>query len=206
VDAQGNVTGVKEGTVKIDVTTDVADVKGTCDVTVTGAAIVPTGITIEPLSVKVGGTKQIKYTLQPEGATAKVMFKSQDETIATVDAQGNVKGVKVGKVKIDVTTDVDGVKGACDVTVEKPNAVEEAVFADVRVMPNPFETNLRIVLGGENRGVKYELINVTGSVVRSGSIVSSETQIETSELMSGIYLLRLTTDKGFVKSYRFVKE
>ena len=205
VDAQGNVTGVKEGTVKIDVTTDVADVKGTCDVTVTGAAIVPTGITIEPLSVKVGGTKQIKYTLQPEGATAKVTFKSQDETIATVDAQGNVKGVKVGKVKIDVTTDVDGVKGTCDVTVEKPNAVEEAVFADVRVMPNPFETNLRIVLGGENRGVKYELINANGAVVRNGGIVANETLVETSELAAGVYILRLTSESGRTKSFKLIR-
>ena len=206
VDAQGNVTGVKEGTVKIDVTTDVADVKGTCDVTVTGAAIVPTGITIEPLSVKVGGTKQIKYTLQPDGATAKVTFKSQDETIATVDAQGNVKGVKVGKVKIDVTTDVDGVKGACDVTVEKPNAVEEAVFADVRVMPNPFETNLRIVLGGENRGVKYELINANGAVVRNGGIVANETLVETSELAAGVYILRLTSESGRTKSFKLIRK
>ncbi len=206
VDAQGNVTGVKEGTVKIDVTTDVADVKGTCDVTVTGVAIVPTGITIEPLSVKVGGTKQIKYTLQPEGATAKVMFKSQDETIATVDAQGNVKGVKVGKVKIDVTTDVDGVKGACDVTVEKANAVEEAVFADVRVMPNPFETNLRIVLGGENRGVKYELINTNGAVVRNGGIVANETLVETSELAAGVYILRLTSESGRTKSFKLIRK
>ena len=206
VDAQGNVTGVKEGTVKIDVTTDVADVKGTCDVTVTGVAIVPTGITIDPLSVKVGGTKQIKYTLQPEGATAKVTFKSQDETIATVDAQGNVKGVKVGKVKIDVTTDVDGVKGACDVTVEKPNAVEEAVFADVRVMPNPFETNLRIVLGGENRGVKYELINANGAVVRNGGIVANETLVETSELAAGVYILRLTSESGRTKSFKLIRK
>lgn len=206
VDAQGNVTGVKAGTVKIEVTTDVADVKGTCDVTVTGAAIVPTGITIEPLSVKVGGTKQIKYTLQPEGATAKVMFKSQDETIATVDAQGNVKGVKVGKVKIDVTTDVDGVNGTCDVTVEKPNAVEEAVFADVRVMPNPFETNLRIVLGGENRGVKYELINANGAVVRNGGIVANETLVETSELAAGVYILRLTSESGRTKSFKLIRK
>ncbi len=206
VDAQGNVTGVKAGTVKIDVTTDVADVKGTCDVTVTGAAIVPTGITIEPLSVKVGGTKQIKYTLQPEGATAKVMFKSQDETIATVDAQGNVKGVKVGKVKIDVTTDVAGVNGTCDVTVEKANAVEDAVFADVRVMPNPFETNLRIVLGGENRGVKYELINANGAVVRNGGIVANETLVETSELAAGVYILRLTSESGRTKSFKLIRK
>jgi len=192
--------------VKIDVTTDVADVKGTCDVTVTGAAIVPTGITIDPLSVKVGGTKQIKYTLQPEGATAKVMFKSQDETIATVDAQGNVKGVKVGKVKIDVTTDVDGVKGTCDVTVEKANAVEEAVFADVRVMPNPFETNLRIVLGGENRGVKYELINAQGVIVRTAQLGHVISQIDTEALPEGLYLLRLTHTSGATKTFVVVKK
>ena len=206
VDDKGNVKGVKAGTVDILITTDVPTVNGTCKVTVEEGKTELTGIAIEPLSVEIGKTKQIKYTLQPEGATANVTFKSQDETIATVDAQGNVKGVKVGKVKIDVTTDVAGVNGTCDVTVEKPNAVEEAVFADVRVMPNPFSTNMRIVLDGDLHDMKYELINVTGSVVRSGSIVSSETQIETSELMSGIYLLRLTTDKGFVKSYRFVKE
>ena len=206
VDDKGNVKGVKAGTVDILITTDVPTVNGTCKVTVEEGKIEPTGIAIEPLSVEIGKTKQIKYTLQPEGATANVTFKSQDETIATVDAQGNVTGVKAGTVKIEVTTDVAGVNGTCNVTVEKPNAVEEAVFANVRVMPNPFSTNMRIVLDGDLHDMKYELINVTGSVVRSGSIVSSETQIETSELMSGIYLLRLTTDTGFVKSYRFVKE
>lgn len=206
VDDKGNVKGVKAGTVDILITTDVPTVNGTCKVTVEEGKTELTGIAIEPLSVEIGKTKQIKYTLQPEGATAKVMFKSQDETIATVDAQGNVKGVKVGKVKIDVTTDVDGVKGACDVTVEKPNAVEEAVFADVRVMPNPFETNLRIVLGGENRGVKYELINANGAVVRNGGIVANETLVETSELAAGVYILRLTSESGRTKSFKLIRK
>ena len=167
--------------------------------------IKPAGITIAPLSLKVGESKQLKYTLQPEGATAKVTFKSKDESIAKVDAEGNVTGVKEGKVKIEVTTDVATVKGECDVTVEKASAVQDAFFASVRVMPNPFNSSVRIVLGEDFVEMKYELINTYGSVVRTDRIVSSETQIETSDLQQGIYLLRLSRVDGLVKSYRLVK-
>ena len=172
-----------------------------------------TGITIEPLSVEVGKTKQIKYRLMPNGATATVKFKSLDETIATVDDNGNVTGVKEGKVKIEVTTDVATVKGECDVTVEANGttpdpgvAVEDAVFANVLVAPNPFEADLRIVLDGESQGVKYELINANGSIVRKGTIVANDTRIETAELTAGIYILRLTSESGKTKSFTLVKK
>ena len=208
VDAKGNVTGVKEGNVVIDVTTDDPNVKAECTVTVNAKPADPaTGITVEPLTVKEGETAKIQYTLQPEGATATVTFTSRDEKIATVDAQGNVKGIKAGTVKIDVTTDVADVKAECKVTVKaKGTDVQELFFANVHVMPNPFDSQIRIVLSGDARDMYYELINVTGSVLRKGHIESSETQIETSELLSGIYLLRLSTDTGLVKSYRLVKK
>ncbi|MGP1362414.1 MAG: Ig-like domain-containing protein [Bacteroides sp.] len=206
VDDKGNVTGVKAGTVDILVTTDVSTVNGICKVTVEGEKLELTGITIEPLSVEVGKTNKIKYKLQPEGVTATVSFKSKDESIAKVDAEGNVTGVKEGKVKIEVTTDVDNVKGECDVTVEKPSDVQDAFFASVRVMPNPFDTHIRVVLNGEMREMTYDIINVVGNVVSTGRILSNETQIETAELQAGIYLLRLTTDKGLVSSYRLIKK
>ena len=211
VDDKGNVKGVKAGTVKIMLTTDVPSVNGICDVTVEAGTIELTGITIKPLSVKVGETKKIDYTLQPEGATATVSFKSLDESIATVDAQGYVKGVKEGKVKIEVTTDVATVKGECDVTVEATTpdpgvAVEDTIFANVLVAPNPFEADLRIVLDGESQGVKYELINANGSIVRKGTIVANDTRIETAELTVGIYILRLTSESGRTKSFTLVKK
>ena len=206
VDTKGNVTGVKAGTVDILVTTDVSTVNGICKVKVEGEKLKLTGITIKPLSVKVNESKKIEYTLQPDGATATVKFKSKDESIAKVDAEGNVTGVKEGTVKIEVTTDVDNVKGECDVTVEKASAVQDAFFASVRVMPNPFDTHIRVVLNGEMREMTYDIINVVGNVVSTGHIRSSETQIETAELQAGIYLLRLTTDKGLVSSYRLVKK
>ncbi len=206
VDKDGNVKGVKVGTVDILVTTDVSTVNGICKVTVEGEKLELTGITIKPLSVKVNESKKIEYTLQPDGATATVKFKSKDESIAKVDADGNVTGVKEGTVKIEVTTDVDNVKGECDVTVEKASAVQDAFFASVRVMPNPFDTHIRVVLNGEMREMTYDIINMVGNVVSTGRILSNETQIETAELQAGIYLLRLTTDKGLVSSYRLVKK
>ena len=162
---------------------------------------------IEPLTVEVGKSLKIKYKLEPEGATATVTFKSRDEKIATVDANGNVKGIKAGTVTIDVTTDVPNVKGECTVTVKaKRTDVQDLFFANVHIMPNPFDTQIRIVLSGDARDVHYELINVTGSVLRKGDIESNEAQIETSELHSGIYLLRLSTATGLVKTYRLVKK
>ena len=208
VDAEGKVTGVKEGTAVIEVTSDIATVKGECLVTVTAKTAVPaTGIKIEPLTVEVGKSLKIKYKLEPEGATATVTFKSRDEKIATVDANGNVKGIKAGTVTIDVTTDVPNVKGECTVTVKaKGTDVQDLFFANVHIMPNPFDTQIRIVLSGDARDVHYELINVTGNVLRKGDIESNEAQIETSELHSGIYLLRLSTATGLVKTYRLVKK
>ena len=207
VDAEGKVTGVKEGTVVIEVTSDIATVKGECTVTVTKAAAPATGITVSPLTVEEGKTSKINYELQPKGATATVTFKSRDEKIATVDANGNVKGIKAGTVIIDVTTDVPNVKAECTVTVKaKRTDVQDLFFANVHIMPNPFDTQIRIVLSGDARDVHYELINVTGNVLRKGDIEANEAQIETSELHSGIYLLRLSTDTGLVKTYRLVKK
>ncbi|MGP1460218.1 MAG: Ig-like domain-containing protein [Bacteroides sp.] len=208
VDAEGKVTGVKEGTAVIEVTSDIPEVKGECTVTVTANTTVPaTGITVSPLTVEEGKTAKITYELQPKGATATVTFKSRDEKIATVDAKGNVKGIKAGTVTIDVTTDVPNVKAECKVTVKaKGTDVQDLFFANVHIMPNPFDTNIRIVLSGDARDMHYELINVTGSVLRKGDIESNEAQIETSDLHSGIYLLRLSTDTGLVKTYRLVKK
>ncbi len=206
VDAAGNVTGVKEGIVIIDVTTDVPDVKGECTVTVNAKGTMVTGIKVSPLTVEVEKTAKIQYSFEPEGTTAALTFTSRDTDVATVDAGGNVTGVKEGTVIIDVTTDIPDVKGECTVTVTKGTDVQDLFFANVHIMPNPFNTQLRIVLNGELQGMQYELINLAGSTVRKGQINSSETQIETSELQSGIYLLRLSTETGLVKSYRLVKE
>ena len=82
--------------------------------------------------------------------------------------------------------------------------MEDAVFASVVVAPNPFDNQLRIV-NGELRGT-YALLNAQGVMVRSGNMDGNEVLIETNDLISGIYLLRLTADNGATKTIIVVKD
>ena len=90
------------------------------------------------------------------------------------------------------------------VPVTAPGAAEDALLAEVVVAPNPFDNQLRI-MSYELRG-EYVLLNAQGVVVRSGNMDGNEVVIETSNLTSGLYLLRLTAENGAVKTYRVVKQ
>ena len=89
---------------------------------------------------------------------------------------------------------------------EQVTAIDDAVFANVVVAPNPFKEQLRIT-NHESRGeMAYELLNVNGQLVRSGSLQPTETVLETSDLAQGVYILRLSTNQDAVKTFRLVKE
>lgn len=79
----------------------------TKDVSVTGVTVAQ-----DAHEVEVGGTTQIKATVEPSDATdKKVSYKSSDDKVATVDDSGVVTGVKAGSAEITVTTN-DGEKTA----------------------------------------------------------------------------------------------
>ncbi len=50
------------------------------------------------------------------------------------------------------------------------------------------------------------MLNAQGIVVRSGNADGNEVVIETRDLTSGLYLLRLTATNGATKTYRVVKQ
>lgn len=81
-----------------------------------------TGVTVAPVSqkVKVGKSTTFIATVSPENATnKKVKWSSSDESIATVDEDGVVTGVKEGEATITATT-LDGNKtGNATIIVEK---------------------------------------------------------------------------------------
>ena len=87
---------------------------------------------------------------------------------------------------------------------EKTTAVDDAVFANVLVAPNPFIAQLRLVCNGAMG--RYDLLNAQGAVVRNGNMDGNEVMIETTDLTSGLYLLRLTAENGATKTYCVVKQ
>jgi uncharacterized protein YjdB len=83
-------------------------------------AVKVSGVSLDrnTLSLSVGSTVQLKATVSPDNATnKKVTWSTSDEKIATVDDQGNVKGVAEGTATITVTTADGGFTDTCEVTV-----------------------------------------------------------------------------------------
>ena len=111
----GLVTGRAPGTVTIRV--NIGDASASCRVTVVQPV---TSISItSSISLEALETRQISCTVRPNNANNKgVTWTSSDETVATVDENGVVTGLKKGTAIITATAqDGSGVSDTCTVTV-----------------------------------------------------------------------------------------
>lgn len=117
--ADGVVAPVKAGAATITVTTEDGEYSATCKVTVIQPA---TGITLDKQKVALAGaaTEQLKAAVVPAEANQTVVWKSSNESVATVDQTGKVTAVSKGAATITVSTE-DGVYSQdCAVTVSNP--------------------------------------------------------------------------------------
>lgn len=130
VDEDGLVTAVKAGTATITVSVKgQPEIKATCTITVKSSSIAVTKLTLSESSaeVSIGKTLTLSCTIEPSNATNKeLIWSSSDETIATVDAQGVVTGVKAGTVTITVASKSNpSVKAICRVTVVGETSIDD---------------------------------------------------------------------------------
>ncbi len=162
VDSKGNVKGVHPGTTTIyAVTNDGSNKKVACTVTVPSPTV---KISAAVDYVEVGKTIKLSATSTSEET---MTWSSQTTSVATIDAQGNVKGVKAGYVNILVRT-------ACGAGTYKQIRVLSPVEAFVaRLYTNVLGRNF------EAEGLAswtQQLLNKTktGATVADGFISSSE--------------------------------
>lgn len=118
---EGNkLVAVSDGTTKITATSGI--VKTSAKVTVTTKVEQITLNKTEGV-LTVGNTHTIKATVFPEDATDKaVTWKSSDESIATVDAEGNVTAKDTGNVTIMAVNSDGDVSSTYELTVNKAAA------------------------------------------------------------------------------------
>jgi len=114
VSTGGQVTGVAVGVATITVTTTDGGFAKTCTVTVSAAPVAVTGVTLDPKSATVAGVLGafLTATIAPANATNQnLTWASSDTSIATVDTNGVVTGVKVSATPVTITvTTEDGAK------------------------------------------------------------------------------------------------
>ena len=118
VNNAGLVKAVNLGTATIRVTA--GNVTVSCEVTVK-QPVTWIGLNRTTLSLKEGESSTLTVSISPDNATDKgVEWSSSNETVATVDTQGNVKAVAAGEAVITVKT-VDGsnLSQSCSVNVTR---------------------------------------------------------------------------------------
>ena len=117
VDANGVVTGIKKGNVTItcDVTNGGKTQKLTAKVTVCKPAV-QISINNKKDELEYGKTYNLNYNLVPKTSNDVVTWTSSDTAIATVDANGVVKGLKDGTVTVTATT-MSGRTDSVEITV-----------------------------------------------------------------------------------------
>jgi uncharacterized protein YjdB len=117
VSASGLVTGIAPGGATITATSEGAS--GTSSITVTAAPVATVTVTPSPTSVAVGSTVQLSAVLRDANGTVltsrTVTWSSDNNGVATVNANGLVSGVAAGSATITATS--EGKSGTSAVTV-----------------------------------------------------------------------------------------
>ena len=211
VDANsGKITATNvAGTAKVKATSEDGAHTAECTITVTTKDVPVESISVFPavVNLTVEGTQRLLVSVKPRTATNKTATwaVTSGADIVSVDGTGLVRALKEGTATVTAT--VGGKTATCTVTVTKPivpQAVEDAILASVVVAPNPFSSQLRIV-NPEGITLRYELVTLTGNVVRAGAVDSTETVVDTEALPAGLYFVRLMGQNGAKRVEKVVK-
>lgn len=146
----GVVTPVKAGAATIAVTTEDGEHSATCKVTVIQPA---TGITLDKQKVVLVGaaTEQLKAAVVPAEANQTIVWKSSNESVATVDQTGKVAAVSKGAATITVSTEDGTYSQDCAVTVSNP-ATNLTVDQSVLGLKKGEEVTVKVSLVGTLAG------------------------------------------------------
>lgn len=124
VEVNENGQPVAVGMGEANLTGRLGDMTAVCKVTV---LVTPTDIEVpEKLELTVGDEpKNLEAKVLPEGAEVKLVYVSSDETVATVDENGNVTAVGVGECVVTTAAEDVAVTNESKTEVAESNSAEE---------------------------------------------------------------------------------
>jgi uncharacterized protein (TIGR02145 family) len=118
VDAEGLVRAIAEGNAVVTVTTDEGGKTASCVVKVEATGATGAALDKPKAMISLLETLQLRVVMEPEiGTDNSATWKSSNPAVATVDANGLVTPVSIGKADIIATTRDGGFKPTCALSV-----------------------------------------------------------------------------------------
>lgn len=149
VDQNGNVTGVKAGTVDILATSVDGGIVGRKTITVNPIIHVSSVSISGPTSVTEGQTIKLNASVNPSNAAEKgIKWSSNNNNIATVDQNGTVTGVSPGEVIITVTSVYGGKSATYKVVVNEKPATFVITFTPINTTVGVMQYTISVTRNG----------------------------------------------------------
>ncbi|MDD3069407.1 MAG: Ig-like domain-containing protein, partial [Bacilli bacterium] len=155
-------------------------------------------ITDEEKTILVGETISLTYELLPNNATNKlVTWASDDESVATVDMQGEVIGEALGEATITITTIDGNFSDTCAIHVVEGSISVTGISLNQNTMTAYVGDTPRLIpviqpLNATNKNITWSSTNTSVATIDDGLI---------SALAAGTTNISVTTiDGGFVAS------
>ncbi|MCH5151822.1 MAG: Ig-like domain-containing protein [Clostridiales bacterium] len=189
VDGGLKVTGVKAGTVTIKVVSHSNPEVESDNFTITVNPLAAESFTVNPESLELenGGEADLAVTILPAGATATVLFTSNDTSVVTVDSStGHVTAVAGGKTTITVKV---GNLPSVEIPVTVAKHVESISLSvnsatiyglgstrDITVVFNPTDTtDTEFTISATNSGIVSW--QISGSTITVTAVAAGSTKL-----------------------------
>ena len=182
-DTTAVVTGKTVGVAMIVGETEDGNFKDTCYIYVRNAVeLKAIKLDKQKIRLKLNTTDTLAVAFSPANASdQRVKFLSADTSIATVDANGVIKGLKTGTVYVSVTSLEGGFKDSCEVIVYDPSPnVETAAGVNIWSAEN----GLRVQ---SDKARTLAVYSISGALYRKETVVGDRF----IALPSGLYVVTL---------------
>jgi uncharacterized protein YjdB len=124
VNEMGEIKALNIGEAVVTVTTVDKTLSSKCNVTIAPVLTEKISLNESEIELRLGESVKLEFTILPDNTTDKsVVWKSEDESIASVDKEGKIKAISVGETTVKVSTS-NALESICKVVVKPTKATE----------------------------------------------------------------------------------
>ena len=139
-------------------------------------------------------------------------YEAQQTTIATGSDAQSATGSVAFSVGQPFYESQESAAGKVNTGVQQPYEIfvlvtnENSIQKNINVYPNPVEDFLIVDFNSEKLAKSsYQLFDGTGRMINKGELKNSKTEVNTSTLSSGLYMLSISSEGKTVKTFKIIK-